>query len=114
MTLKTGTGQLPADVTGVPIQVPASFVCTDGTSPSPLTVAGTEIDLVVPANAVAFHCNPVGADCRVAIKDGTGTNYYIIRDGKEGRFPVASMAGLSVLRDAAVSVTLSYRFDLAT
>lgn len=103
---------LPADDYGQIIQVPVKFVTTDGANASPLTVADTEIDLAVPTNAVAFVAKAKAADCRIAIKDNTGTNYFILYDGDSDKFPCSGMTHISVLRNAAASVTLSYRFEL--
>lgn len=112
MAVVVNQHQLPKDDNGHPIQSATKFVTTDGTSPSPLTVSSSEIDLAVPANAVAFVAYAKGADCRIAIKDGTGTNYYILYDTVQDSFPCSGMTHISVLRNAAADVTLSYRFEL--
>ena len=117
-----GPGLLAICADGTRIQAPTRFVMEDATGTtkkSPLAVADTEIDLIVPTNAIWFIARAVGADCRIAITDaGTAAApYYVLKDGSTESFPVASVAGSGVasiflLRDAAVSLTLHFRFEI--
>jgi hypothetical protein len=117
-----GKGLLPIDASGIRIQAPTKFVMEDATATtikSPKTVSSTEIDLIVPANAVNLVLKPVGADLRVAITDaGTAAApYYVVKDGTLEVFPVSAYAGSGVasvflLRDASTDVTCHFRFEL--
>jgi hypothetical protein len=117
-----GKGLLPIDSSGIRIQAPTKFVMEDATGTtikSPKTVSSTEIDLIVPANAVNFICKPVGADVRIAITDGgtAAAPYYVVKDGTLEVFPVSWVAGngatsIFLLRDASTDVTLHFRFEL--
>lgn len=117
MTVKTGTSTLPQDANGHDIQAPSKFQAQDATATpnkAPLTVAGTEIVLVTPTDAVTVVFSPVGADLRVAttVNGTAAAPYLVIKDGTTKPLPVANMANLYVLRDAAVSVTLHFHYEM--
>lgn len=117
-----GPGLLAIAADGTRLQMPTKFQMEDATGTtkkSPLAVADTEIDLIVPTNAVWFIVRAVGADLRIAITDaGTAAApYYVLKDGNTESFPVAKNAGSGVasiflLRDAAVSLTAHFRFEM--
>ena len=117
-----GPGLLAMASDATRLQSPTWFQMEDATGTTkkaPLAVADTEIDLIVPANAVNFICKPVGADLRISIADaGTAAApYYVVKDGTLEVFPVAKWAGsaatsIFLLRDAAVSLTLHFRFEM--
>ena len=120
--IQTASGKLPQDLTGMQLQTPSAFQCEDATGTtikSPLTVADTEIDLIVPANATTFVVHATGADLRIAISNsGTASApYYVLKDGNTEAFPCGKGAGsgtasIFLLRDAAVSLTVHFRFEL--
>ncbi len=117
MSNPTHTKNMAHDGDGYAIQSATKFQCEDATGTtikSPKTVSSTEIDLLVPTDAVTFVMKPVGADVRVANTDtGTGAApYYVVKDGTLESFPVASMAAVYLLRDAAVDATVHFRFEL--
>jgi len=97
--------------------MPSRFQAEDGTGTtikSPLAVADTEIDMVVPDNAVAIVVRPVAADVRIAITDGgtAAAPYKVVTDGNIEKLPVAGLTSLHFLRDAAVSLTLHFHFEI--
>ena len=117
-----GVGLLAIAADGTRLQMPTWFQMEDATGTtkkSPLAVADTEIDLIVPMNAVAIVVNPVGADLRISIVDaGTAAApSLVVKDGETQRLPVAKWAGngatsIFLLRDAAVSLTLHFHFEM--
>ena len=120
--LQTASGKLAQDLMGTPLQAPTKFQMEDATGTtikSPKTVSSTEIDLIVPANAVRFVVHATGADLRIAITDaGTASApYYVLKDGATEAFPCAAYAGsgaaaIFLLRDASTDVTTHFHFDL--
>ena len=120
--LQTAPGKLAQGLDGVPIQAPTKFQMEDATGTtikSPLTVSSTEIDLIVPANAVRFVVHATGAYLRIAISNaGTAAApYYVLKDGNTEAFPCAAVAGngaagIFLLRDSGTDVTAQFHFDL--
>jgi hypothetical protein len=105
-------GGLPLDTNHFPIQEASRILLTDGTTASPQTVSTTEIDLTVPAGAIAFAVESSGADLRVAIANGaTATSYLIVRNGQHRRIPCAGMSTFHLLRNAAVDCSVSFYFE---
>ena len=117
-----GDGLMAQAADGTRIQAPTKWQAEDATGTtkkSPLAVADTEIDLIVPENAVWLVIKANGADLRVAIADsGTAAApYFVVRSGDKDSFPVAAYAGSGVasvflLRDASTSVTVDFRFEI--
>ena len=116
-TFLVQTGSLGQDASMQPIQSATKWDAQDATPSttikSPLAVSSTEIDMVVPVNAVTIVCSPVGADVRVANTDaGTATApYRVIKDGTTLSLPVANMTDLHFLRDASTNLTLHFHFE---
>ncbi len=106
------SGGLPLDANHVPIQEAARIVLTDGSTASPQTVSTTEIDLTVPAGAVAFVVESRGADLRVAIANGaTATSYFVVGNGQYRRIPCADLSTFHLLRDASTDCSVSYYWE---
>lgn len=121
MSIKTqGGGSLPKDANSKPINVASRFQNRDNTTPtaqeSPLTVAGTPLEIVIPDNAVLVKIRASGADLRIgdnSTLDGTaGKGYFLLPDGFTITEPVADGNSIYVMRNAAVSVTMSFNFEI--
>ena len=122
MAITLRTHALPQDANGHDIQAPSKWVAQDATgtpNKSPLTVSSTEIDIIVPEDAVTMVLSPVGADLRVAVADGgtAAAPYRVIKDGTTVPIPVANVsgtgaAGVFLLRDASTNVTLHFHFEM--
>lgn len=109
-------GVLPKTLDRVPIQTPSRFTTADKTGTpitSPKTVSSTEIDLLVPDNAITFVVTAVGGDLRVAAADsGTATSYTVVLENTTQAFPCAGMTGIYLLRNAAADITTYFSFEI--
>jgi len=117
MAITTDPSSLPRTADNIRIQAPSKFQMEDATGTtikSPKTVADTEIDLLTPANATALVLSPVGADLRLSITDaGTAAApYRVFKDGTTTAVPVSNVAAVYLLRDAAISVTLHFHYEM--
>lgn len=101
------------DAKGNQVLANASFVTTDGTNASPLTVSNVVKTLTLPAGAVRLWVSASGADVRVS-ELAAMTNYVVVRAAftYPTPFDCASMTTISLIRDAGVDVTVSYWFEL--
>lgn len=114
-----GGGALPRDANKASIPVASQIDMQDATGTpqvSPLTVADTALEVVIPTNAILCTLSPAGADLRFgdnATLDGTsGNGYFLLPDGEDKTIPVADGNSFWVVRDAGVSVTLSFFFEI--
>jgi hypothetical protein len=121
MALSTTGGALTQDTNRRSAQFYGDSANADATATpqlSPLTVSTSVLELKIPENATQVRLTASGADCRYgdnSTLDGTaGNGYSLLADGKTITLPCADQSSIHVLRDAAVDVTLSFGFDLAT
>jgi len=116
-----GAGGLPRDGNKVPIQVAATTVYDDATTPTAVTSPFTTTDATVkefkiPVNAVVIKFATNGADLRVGTNstlDGTlGDGYTAIPDGNSEAFPCASGESYFARRDAGVDTIIYFSFEI--
>ena len=82
----------------------------DGNS-SPLTVSDTQIDILVPDNAIAFVYQARGADMKISDVDGMAS-HVVILDGNGDTLECDDIEKIYVKRDAGVNAELHFYFKI--
>ncbi len=105
------------DDEGYKIPVPSKFMCEDGADTpetSPVDVSSSEIELVIPDQAVELVFSYASQDVRIATATGeTATKYTLIPSGSgEKIFGITDLNSVFLLRNDDADSEVYFHFNL--